>query len=107
GLEHLGEVLPQQVAGAELQGLAVAHHALEGEAGVAARELLPLGLASRIRGEGGDVHGEVLVDLAEYAEGVPACVVLGGVAGVALLPQELRRAQEEAGPELPAHDVGP
>ena len=38
---------------------------------------------------------------------VGARVGLGGVRGVALLPEELAGAQEEAGPQLPAHDVGP
>ena len=39
--------------------------------------------------------------------GVGAGVGLRGVGGVALLPQELAGAQEQAGPQLPAHDVGP
>ena len=33
--------------------------------------------------------------------------LLGGVGGVALLPQELGGPQEEAGPQFPAHHVGP
>ena len=39
--------------------------------------------------------------------GVRVRVGLGDVGGVALLPEELAGAQEEAGPQLPAHDVGP
>ena len=38
---------------------------------------------------------------------VRARVGLGGVRGVALLPEELARAEEQARAQLPAHDVGP
>jgi hypothetical protein len=34
-------------------------------------------------------------------------LLVGGVGGVALLPQELGGPQEHAGALLPAHDVGP
>ena len=106
-VERLGEVLAQLVAGAHLQRLAVAHHPLEGVGGVGAGEALPLGLAADQHGQGHDVPGEVLVDVVQDAQGVGAGVVLGGVGGVALLPEELGGAQEDPGPQLPAHDVGP
>ena len=47
------------------------------------------------------------VDVGEDPQGVVAGVGLGGVGGVALLPEELGGAQEQPGPQLPAHDVGP
>ena len=53
------------------------------------------------------LHHEVLVDLVEDPRRVRVRVGLGGVRGVALLPEELAGAQEEARPQLPAHDVGP
>jgi hypothetical protein len=106
-VEHPREVLPQLVAGAHLERLSVTHHALEGVRGVGAGEPLPFGLAADQHGEGHDLAGEVLVDLVQDAKGVGPGVVLGGVGGVAFLPEELSRAQEDTGPQLPAHDVGP
>ena len=53
------------------------------------------------------VDDEVLVDVVEDAPGVGGGVGLVDVGGVALLPQELGRAQEQPGPQLPAHDVVP
>ena len=72
-----------------------------------AGEALLRGLAADDHGHGEHVDHEVLVDLVEDPRGVGARVVLGGVRGVALLPEELGGAQEQARAQLPAHDVGP
>ena len=105
--EDLGEVLPELVAGAHLQGLPVAHHRLAGEGVDGAGEALVGRLAAGQHGHGQHVHHEVGVDVVQDALGVGPGVVLGGVAGVALLPEELGGAQEQPGAELPPHHVGP
>ena len=66
-----------------------------------------LGLAPRQDRDGQDVDHEVLVDVVQDLQGEVPGVGLGGVGGVALLPQELGGPQEQPGPQLPAHDVGP
>ena len=53
------------------------------------------------------VHHEVLVHVVQDPQRVRVRVGLGDVRGVALLPEELGRAQERARAQLPAHDVGP
>ena len=58
-------------------------------------------------GDGEHVDHEVLVDVAQDAQGVLVGVLLGGVGGMALLPQELGGPQEQPGPQFPAHHVGP
>ena len=45
---------------------------------------------------------EVRVDVAEDARGVVAGVLVGGVRGVALLPEELGGAQEQRGAAAPS-----
>ena len=107
-VEDAGEVLPELVARSHLQRLAVAHHCFAGPGGGGPREALALGLAPREDRDGQDVDHEVLVDVVRGSASAKSrasdSVCVGGVA---LLPQELRRPQEEAGAQLPAHDVGP
>ena len=57
-------------------------------------------------GDGHDLLGEVGVDV-EHAGDFLAGLGLVGVGRVPFLPEELGGAQEEAGPHLPAADVGP
>ena len=66
-----------------------------------------LGLAADQHGHGEHVDHEVAVDVVEDLQRVGAGVGLGGVGGVALLPEELAGAQEDAGAQLPADHVGP
>ena len=63
-------------------------------------------LAALEDGDGEHVLGDLAVDL-EHAQRLRDGLVGRGVRGVALLPQELARAQEEARAHLPAQDVGP
>ena len=105
--ERPREVLPQLVAGGHLQGLAVAHHGLAGHGVDRPREPLPLGLVPDQHGEGEAVDEEVAVDLEVDAAGVGGGVGARAVRGVPLLPEELAGAQEQPGPQLPPHDVGP
>ncbi|MEZ5207167.1 MAG: hypothetical protein R2690_09375 [Acidimicrobiales bacterium] len=102
----LREVLAQEVRRAGLQGLAVLHHRLD--------RVRPLGageaFARRLLADD-HRHGEVVDDeaavLLEHQQRLVHGLVGGGVRRVALLPQELARAQEDAGPHLPPHDVRP
>ena len=55
---------------------------------------------------GHDVLGEVAVDF-EHAHGFFQRFLFGGVRGVAFLPEELGRAQEQPRAHLPADHVGP
>src|SRR6185295_1684897 len=56
---------------------------------------------------GQHVAQEILVDVAQDAAGILPGVGLGGVRGVALLPEKLRGAQEDSRSQLPPHDIGP
>nr|BFF23920.1 hypothetical protein GCM10025732_18850 [Glycomyces mayteni] len=106
-VEGLREVLAQLVGGAHLEGLAVAHERLDGERVQGPGEALGLGLDAAQHGQREHVLHEVGVDLVEDAQRERVGVLIGVVDGVALLPQELRGAQEQAGAQLVAHDVAP
>ena len=106
-VEGLGEVLAQLVAGAHLQGLAVAHHGLARHGVDGAGEAVVAGLDAEELGHGEHVHHEVGVGVVQDPGRVGAGVGLGGVGGVALLPEELGGPQEQPGSQLPAHDVAP
>ena len=105
--ERPGEVLAQLVAGAHLQGLAVAHHRLQRPGADGAGEALPGRLVPGEDGHRQHLDHGLAVHVAQDPQGVGPGLVLGGVGGVALLPEELAGAQEQAGPQLPAHHVGP
>ncbi len=105
-VEGLAEVLAEIVAGAGLQGLAVLHHRLDAEGLERARELLVVGLLAADHRHRQHLFGEVAVDV-EHLQDLGHRLVVAGVGGVALLPEELGGAQEEAGAHLPAHHVGP
>ena len=104
--EGLGEVGAEEVRGAGLQRLAVAHHALDGVGPYRAGEPLPRGLLALDDRDRRDVAGERLVEV-ERHQRLAHRVGLVDVGGVALLPEELRGAQEHPRPQLPPHDVGP
>ena len=105
-VERLGEVLAEVVRRAHLQRLAVLHDAFDGVGAQRAGEGLQLRLPALEHGHREPVARHALVDV-EHLERLFLRLFLGGVDGVALLPEELRGAEEEAGPHLPAHDVGP
>ena len=95
------------MAGAHLQGLAVAHHGLTGHGVDGPGEALRRSLAALVDGNGQDLLHAVGVDLVQDADREVPGLGLGGMAGVALLPEEFSGAQEQPGPQFPAHDVGP
>ena len=91
---------------ARLERPAVGHHRLDAQRVAGAGELLGLGLASLDDRDGQPVLGELAVAL-EHGLDLGGRLLVGGVEGVALLPEELRGAQEQAGSLLPAHHVAP
>ncbi len=103
---RVGEILAQKVAGAGLQGLLVLHHRLDGVGVDGAGEALMGRFFTLDHRHGHGAFGELAVDLVHllgFGDGF-----LGrGVGGVALLPEELGGAQEQAGAHFPAHDVAP
>ena len=103
---RLGEVLPKEVTGARLQRLAVLHHRFDGVGLDRPREALALGLLALYHGHGHDVLGEVGVDIVDQ-RGLFFGFVGRRVGGVALLPEELGGAKEQARTQLPADNVGP
>ena len=105
-VEGLGEVLTQEVRGAGLQGLAVLHEGFDAIGVLGAGEALALGLHALDDGHRHEVLGKVRVDL-EHLLGFLDSFVLGGVGRVAFLPEEFRRAQEQARAHFPPHHVGP
>ena len=105
-VEGLGEVLAQEVGGAGLQGLAILHEGFDAVGVLGACEALALGLHPLDDGHRHEVLGEVRVDF-EHLLGFLDGLVLRGVGRVAFLPQEFRRAQEQARAHFPAHHVGP
>lgn len=106
-VEGLGEVLPQLVAGAELERLAVTHHAFAGVGGDRPGEALTGRLQADDHRDAEHVDHQVLVRLVHDPPGVRPRVVAGRVRGVPLLPEELAGAQEDPGAQLPADHVGP
>ena len=105
-LESLGEVLPQEVAGAGLEGLAVLHHGLDAEGVERTGKTLVGALMALDDGHGHILLGKLGIHI-EHLAGLGLGILAGGMGGVAFLPEELGRAEEHAGAHLPAHHVGP
>ncbi len=105
-VEGLGEVLAQVVRRTGLEGPLVSHHRFDGVAGQGPRELLRLRLPPQEHRNRGVAAGEIRIEI-QNAQGLLLGFFVGGVNRVALLPQELHRAQEEPGPQFPPHHVGP
>ena len=90
-----------------LDGAAVEGQGLDAVGVVRARELLALALDALDDGHRHPLLGEPAVALVEDRQRLRLGLLVGRVGGVALLPEELGGAQEQAGAHLPAHDVGP
>ena len=106
-VERPGEVRAQVVRRAGLQGPAVAHHGLDGERADRAREPLARRLLALDDRHGGQLADGAGVDLLQREHRLAHRVGLVGVRGVALLPEELGRAQEHPRAQLPADHVRP
>ena len=87
--EGLCKAVAEIVARAGLQGLVVVHHALDGVGVLRAGELLLLGLVAADDRHRSPVLADVRVYL-QHAERLLARLGLGGVDGVALLPEGTR-----------------
>ena len=105
-IKSLGEVLPQEVARAGLQGLSVLHHGFDAKGVVGTGKPLAFGLHTAHHRHGHPALGKVRIDV-QHLFGLLHGFGLGGVCGVALLPQEFSGAQEQARPHLPADHIGP
>ena len=106
-VEGAGEVLAELVAGRQLQRFAVAGDPLAGHRVDRPGEALLGGLAAEQDRQRQGVDEEVAVDVEVDPQRVGGGVGGAGVDGVALLPEELAGAQEEARPQLPADHVRP
>ena len=105
-VEALGEVLSQEVAGTTLERLAILHHSLDGVSVLSTSEALSLALHTLDHRHSHIVLCKVGIYI-QHLLSLCNCLFLSGMRRVAFLPQELCRAQEQAGAHLPAHHVGP
>ena len=105
-VETLGKVLPQEVACAALQGLAVLHHGLNGIGVEGSGEALGFALHTLYDGYSHPLLGKFGIHL-EHLPGLDLGLFRGGVGGVALLPEEFGGAEERSRAHLPAHHVAP
>ncbi len=102
----LAKFWPEEVARAGLQRLAVLHHRLDAERVDRAGELLPVALRARPAPASPSTPRRTAVDV-EHLQRLLLGLLLRGVGGVAFLPEELGRAQEQPRAHLPADDVAP
>ena len=100
------EILAEEMAGARLQRLAILHHRLDGERLLGARKALARGLLALDDRHREPVFREPGIDV-EHAQRFLDRLVACRVRRVALLPKELRGAQEQPRPHFPADDVRP
>ena len=105
-IEGAGEVLPQVVRRAHLEGLAILHHAFDGVGLQRAGEFLGVGFRTVQHRNRHVVFGEGAVYVQD-AQGFLFGLFRRGVCRVSFLPEEFRRAQEGPGTEFPPEDVGP
>ena len=105
-VERAGEPVAEVVARAGLERLVVVHHALDRIGVHGAGELLLVGLVAADDGHGQLLLAGIGINF-EHLQRLLAGLGLGGVQGVALLPEELTPAQERTGSLLPAHDAAP
>ena len=85
---------------ARLQSLTVSHHGFDGIGDVGAGEFFGVGFFAGDYRDGGIGDREVGVDV-EHLAGFGFGFFAGGVGGVAFLPVELQRAEEELGAKFP------
>ena len=105
-IERFGEVLTEVVRRSCLQRLVVLHHAFARVGSQRAGESLRVCLQPSDHGHRHPAFHEVAIN-AEHAPSFFLCLVVGCMGGVAFLPEELERAQEESRAHLPTHNVRP
>src|SRR5262249_37577666 len=89
----LGKILPQEMRGAGLNGLAILHHGLDAERFYRAGESFRFALLAGDDGQCEKVAGKRFVK-PEDEIGFLERLLRGFVRGVTLLPEELRGAEE-------------
>ena len=102
----LGEILPQEVGGPCLDGLAVLHHGFHRVGLFRSGEAFRLRLFPWNGGDGEHVPLEFFINLV-HGEGFLNGFLAGFMGRMPFLPQEFRRAQEDSRPHFPAHHVAP
>ena len=105
-IEGFGEILAEVVACAGLEGFAILHEGFDAVGGDGAGEFFGVGLGAFDDGDGEECFGEGGVDV-EHFQRFDLRLVGGFVGGVAFLPEELGRSQEESRAHFPAHHVAP
>ena len=105
-VERPGEVLPQKMRRTALQRLAVLHQRLDRERVLRSGEALVGRLVAHDHRQRHPFLGEAPIDV-DHLRGLFHGLLARGVRRMALLPEELGRAQEQARAHLPPHDVGP
>ena len=105
-VELPGKAIAEEVAGAGLEGLLVVHHALDGVGIHRAGELLLVGLVASDHRHGKIVLTEIRIHLKLVQRLLPG-LLLGGMEGVAFLPQKLSASQEGAGGLFPTEHRTP
>ena len=102
----MGKVLPQEMARACLDGLAILHHGFDAERGFRAWKAFARALLAAEDRDGQMVANEGLINTQHglsFLEGL----LLRFMCRVAFLPEEFRSAQENARTHFPTHDIGP
>ena len=105
-VKRLGKVLAEVVAGAGLQRALITHHGFDGIGSQCASKTLDVALLSLDDRNRGIVDGEVGIDI-EHTQRFFLSLLMGRMGCMALLPQELGRAQERPRPQLPTHNIRP
>ena len=105
-VRRFGEVLPEEVTGAGLDGFAILDHGFDAQRLLRAREALALALLAFDDGNGEVVAHEGLIHV-EHLRRLVERFVFGLVSGVPFLPEKLRSAQKDAGTHFPAHHITP
>jgi len=103
---RLGEILPEEVRRAGLDGLAILHHRLDAEGLYRAGKALAFAFFAREHRQREPVARKGLVD-PQHLLRLLARFGLRLVCGVAFLPEELGGPQKDTRPQLPADDIRP
>ena len=105
-IELTGKTVAEEVAGAGLKRLLIVHHALDGVGVHRTGKLLLVGLIAPDHRHGKIVLAKIRIHL-KLVQGLLPGFLLGGVEGMAFLPQKLSASQKGAGGLFPAEHGAP
>ena len=100
------KILSEKMRSAGLDRFAVLHHRFDRQASAPRRETFALRFLAGVNRNGEMIAHKGFVNV-EHLLRFCARFGFGLVHGVAFLPEKLGRAQKQARPHFPAHDVGP